>query len=368
MNSSTSILFDARFLAQKGQSGISRDSAAFLNQLIENEWSVNLLKFKGMNREGGEINKSPLVEINKSLARATAESIIFGKNLKAINLEAKYFYLSQVSPLRVDANNATCKRIIRVHDLFPITNPNWFTQRARLHFQAGLNSISKNDLLITNSNATTNSLLHVLKGRISLEQVREIPCSDTDFQSSIACKICELCNESEHVNQYFIAVGTIEPRKNYINLLAGWEKSLANKLGYKLVVVGNSGWSDREILKRINSQANVLHLKGICDYQLHGLYKNSFAFVSSSVNEGFNIPLHEARNIGTRFMLSDIEIHREFIPDDLAAWFDPLNSDSIKNAINETLDIPLRKPFKDNVNSFEEQFKQLLSELSKGNF
>jgi hypothetical protein len=67
-------------------------------------------------------------------------------------------------------------------------------------------------------------------------------------------------------------------------------------------------------------------------------------------------------------MLSDIEIHREFIPDDLAAWFDPLNSDSIKNAINETLDIPLRKPFKDNVNSFEEQFKQLLSELSKGSF
>jgi glycosyltransferase involved in cell wall biosynthesis len=365
MNSPSTILFDGRFLVKKRQSGISRDSGAFLRQLIENEWSVNLLKFKGMNREGGEIDESPFSRIDKTLARTTAESIIFGKNLRVPNLEASYFYLSQVSPIRVDTDNATCKRIIRIHDLFPITNPNWFTQRARLHFKAGLNSIGKDDLLITNSNATTNSLLHVLKGRISPEQVREIPCSDTDFKSSSACKICELCTETIYVTQYFVAVGTIEPRKNYINLLTGWEESLASEIGYKLVIVGNSGWSDREILKRIYSHANVLHLKGICDYQLYRLYKNSFAFISASVNEGYNMPLHEARNIGTRVILSDIEIHREFITDDLATWFDPLRSESIKNAINETLLTPLKNTNKNEMNSFEKKVKQFLNELSK---
>lgn len=368
MNSPTSILFDARFLVKPRQSGISRDSEAFLRQFIKNEWSVNLLEYKGMNYEGGAVNESPLVRIDKSLARITAESTFFGKRLKVPNLEASYLYLSQVSPIRVDTKNSTCRRIIRIHDLFPITNPNWFTPRARLHFKAGLNSISHEDLLITNSSATTNSLLHELKGRISTQQVREIPCPDTDLQSSIPCRICELCTVPECVIGYFVAVGTIEPRKNYINLLAGWKESQASKLGYKLVVVGKSGWNDREILKRINSQENVLHLKRICDHQLYKLYKNSFAFISASVNEGYNIPLHEASNIGTRIILSDIEIHREFITDGPATWFDPLKPESIKNAINKTLHIPLKVPGKDTKNSYEKQVKHLLSQLSKGGF
>jgi glycosyltransferase involved in cell wall biosynthesis len=366
METLRSVIFDSRFLDKNLQSGIARDSKAIHAEFIKNEWSVNLLKYKAIRSARGDAKASPAIQLDRSLARATAEASIIGKALKATNLEATYFYLSQISPIKVDTNNSSCQRIIRIHDLFPITNPDWFTTRARLHFKAGLNSISPHDLLITNSRTTTESLLRVMKGRISREQVHEIPCPSTDFESSIPCNICEMCANAYPINDYFLAVGTIEPRKNYVNLLTAWEKSTPNNSGFKLVIVGNLGWHDKDIKRHLDGQKNVLHLKGICDYQLYGLYKNTFAFVSASLNEGFNIPLHEAQSIGSRLVLSDIEIHQEFATDNTAAWFDPMQAASMTRALNDAFNNTLKIPGKASDHSFEDQFKHFLFELSIG--
>jgi glycosyltransferase involved in cell wall biosynthesis len=361
-----SIVFDTRFLAKKAQSGIARDSRAFLNQFYENEWSVNPLKYKGVSLEGGDDKEMPFTQVDKSLARATTESAIFGRHLKLPDSESRYFFLSQISPIRVDTKNSTCKRIIRIHDLFPVTNPEWFTLRARLHFKAGLKSINDDDLLITNSKVTTKSLLHVLDGGISAEQVWEIPCPSTNFKTSSACEECQICVEPISPLKYFLAVGTLEPRKNYVRLLAGWKKSRPSDSGYKLMIVGNFGWNDKMIISHIREQENVLHLKAICDYQLHKLYKNAFAFVSSSLNEGFNIPLHEAQNHGSRLVLSDIDIHREFASDSTVAWFNPLNEFSITSALNDAFDVPVKSPGKVSSHSFEVKLMHFLVELSEG--
>lgn len=366
MESIRSVIFDSRFLDKNSHSGIERDSKAIHSQFIKNEWSIILLKYKAICSEMGDAKASPSTQINKSLARATAEASIFGKPLKTSNLETSYFYLSQISPIKVDTNNSSCQRIIRIHDLFPITNPEWFTTRARLHFKAGLSSISPGDILITNSRTTTKSLLRVMNDRISREQVQEIPCPSTDFAASTPCNICELCAKAYPIFDYFMAVGTIEPRKNYVNLLTAWEKSMPNNSGFKLVIVGNLGWHDKEIKRRLDAQKNVLHLKGICDYQLYELYKNAFAFISASLKEGFNIPLHEAQSIGSRLVLSDIEIHHEFVSEDTAEWFDPMNVTSITHALNYALSSPLKNRSKASDHSFEDQFKHFLFELSNG--
>lgn len=366
MESIRSVIFDTRFLDKNLQSGIARDSKAIHSQFIKNEWSISLLKYKAICSEMGDALASPSVQLDKSLARATVEALIFGKPLKTPNLETSYFYLSQISPIKVDANNSSCQRIIRIHDLFPITNPNWFTSRARLHFKAGLRSIRPGDILITNSKATTESLLQVMSDRISREQVHEIPCPSTDFAASTPCNVCELCANANPLNDYFMAVGTIEPRKNYVNLLTAWEESAPNNFGFKLIIVGNLGWHDKEIKRRLDAQKNVLHFKGICDYQLYELYKNAFAFISASLNEGFNIPLHEAQSIGSRLVLSDIEIHHEFVPEDMARWFDPLNVISMTHALNDVFSGSLKNPSKASNHSFEDQFKHFLFKLSNG--
>jgi glycosyltransferase involved in cell wall biosynthesis len=338
---------------------------AILKQFIKNEWSVNLLQYEASSPERGDGSTSPTIRVDKSLVRVTAEAMTLGKSLKTSSSDANYFYLSQVSPIKVETKKSSCKRIIRIHDLFPITNPNWFTPMARLHFKAGLNSISAEDILITNSKATTFSLVHVMRGRIAPEQVMEVSCPNTEFNFSKPCKRCERCINFQPMNDYFLAVGTIEPRKNYTNLLTAWERSKPNNSGFKLVVVGNLGWHDKKIERQLGAQKNVLHLKGICDYQLYELYKNTFAFVSASLNEGFNIPLHEAQSVGSRLVLSDIDIHREFVKDDTVAWFDPLNIVSMTRALNDSLNIQNRNPGKTQHPTFEDQFSDFLLALIK---
>jgi glycosyltransferase involved in cell wall biosynthesis len=366
MKSNRSVIFDSRFLDKKAQSGIGRDSKAFLHQFVKNEWLINLLRYKDISPEWSDAKPLPSTQIEESLTRATAEAMFFGKPLKFPNLEANYFYLSQVSPIKVKTKNSSHKRIIRIHDLFPVTNPDWFTRRAQLHFRAGLNSISTDDILITNSKTTTKSLLHEMKGRISSEQVKEISCPNTDFEASAPCNICELCICSQPIDEFFMAVGTVEPRKNYLNLLAAWEKSEPNNSGFKLVIVGNSGWHDKRLKRHLEAQKNVLHLRGICDYQLHGLYKSTFAFVSPSLNEGFNIPLHEAQSVGSRLVLSDIEIHHEFAIHDTVTWFDPLNGISMTSALNDAMNCTTKNPGRATSHNFEDQLKQFLLELSDG--
>jgi glycosyltransferase involved in cell wall biosynthesis len=205
-----------------------------------------------------------------------------------------------------------------------------------------------------------------MKGRISPEQVMEVSCPITDLKISTPCKSCEMCINFQPMNDYFLAVGTIEPRKNYKNLLTAWERSKPNSSGFKLVVVGNLGWRDKKINQLISAEKNVLHLKGICDYQLNRLYKNTFAFVSASLNEGFNIPLHEAQSVGSRLVLSDIEIHHEFATGAKVAWFDPLDTVSMTSALNDSMNIPIKNPAKTPTPSFEDQFRHFSLELSGG--
>jgi hypothetical protein len=42
------------------------------------------------------------------------------------------------------------------------------------------------------------------------------------------------------------------------------------------------------------------------------LYKDSLAFISTSKDEGFNIPAYEAKQLGKPLYLRDIDVHHEF--------------------------------------------------------
>lgn len=365
MTTGPSILFDARFLNREVVSGIARDSKAVLNQFLKNKWSVKLLEYKGAIVDIDQAMNLPSIQSKKSLVRATAEAIILKKHLNSPNSESRVFYLSQVSPLKIKTKYSKSKRVIRVHDLFPVTNPEWFTQKAVLHFRAGLSTIDKNDILISNSKTTTALILDVLGGRISPSQIREIPCQVTDFGSRVACTSCEACINPTHISNYFLAVGTIEPRKNYFGLIAAWQIAQSKDLGYKLVIVGNLGWNSKASASKLDVQKSIIFLKGICDYQLHILYQNAFGFISASFNEGFNIPLLEAQNIGSRLILSNINIHHEFVSKHAAKWFNPREVDSIADALNQSMKIPTKNLPTRSTDSFDRSFEQLSKELQE---
>lgn len=101
--------------------------------------------------------------------------------------------------------------------------------------------------------------------------------------------------------RYLLAVGTIEPRKNYRRLAAAYQR-LRDDLGIKtpeLVVVGRPGWAFGDTPEVLRRTPGVRLLGHLPDGALLSLYRHALALVFPSLYEGFGLPLVEAMREGT---------------------------------------------------------------------
>lgn len=112
---------------------------------------------------------------------------------------------------------------------------------------------------------------------------------------------------------YLLSVATHEPRKNLVRLLDAFEQlQAAGELpGYKLVLVGASGWKNEELDARITRSTAVVRTGYALDDWLPALYARAEALVFPSTYEGFGMPVLEAALCGTRVVTTDIPELRE---------------------------------------------------------
>jgi glycosyltransferase involved in cell wall biosynthesis len=113
---------------------------------------------------------------------------------------------------------------------------------------------------------------------------------------------------------FILAVGTIEPRKNYERLIALAE---SNDELASIVIAGRPGWGAST--ERLAAACKILGnrlvwLDDADDAQLRWLYRNCSIFLSLSLAEGFNMPLVEAGISGCQIVCSDLPIHRSVAP------------------------------------------------------
>lgn len=142
----------------------------------------------------------------------------------------------------------------------------------------------------------------------------------------------------------FLSVGTIEPRKGYPVLLDAFEKVWENAGSKKLidkpilVIVGSYGWSADYISNRITShkeyKKSLFWLDNCSDASLAFLYKNARALISSSVAEGFGLPIIEASLYSCPCIVSDIEVFKE-ISDVNTTFFKVLDPIDLSQKIEE---------------------------------
>lgn len=114
-------------------------------------------------------------------------------------------------------------------------------------------------------------------------------------------------------DDYVLTVGTIEPRKNYLTLLAAQEQAFS-ETRRPLVVVGRTGWhndAEMELLRLLAESGAVVPLIDASDDDLPGLYAGATAMVYVPLYEGFGLPVLEAMAVGTAVITSDIPSVRE---------------------------------------------------------
>ena len=108
---------------------------------------------------------------------------------------------------------------------------------------------------------------------------------------------------------FILAVGTLEPRKNYPFLLRAYKQFRADSgLDVPLLLVGRKGWIYEEIFNTIDElqlNACVRHLEGVPDEQLAHLYRAAGVLVTPSHYEGFGLPALEALHCGCPVIVSN---------------------------------------------------------------
>jgi glycosyltransferase involved in cell wall biosynthesis len=100
----------------------------------------------------------------------------------------------------------------------------------------------------------------------------------------------------------WLAVGSLEPRKNYERILSAFEKYFEkSNVKHRLTIAGGKGWKSEDLRARMN----VLERRGLVKYEgyvddgrLSELYSSAFALVFPSHYEGFGLPIVEAMSQG----------------------------------------------------------------------
>ncbi|HET9782755.1 MAG TPA: glycosyltransferase family 1 protein [Candidatus Dormibacteraeota bacterium] len=102
---------------------------------------------------------------------------------------------------------------------------------------------------------------------------------------------------------FLLAVGTVEPRKNYPRLLAAYRQLRGRALPFiingrpgvpQLVIAGRPGWAYGDTLQRIQAEPGVKYVGHVDDATLEALYRSASLLVFPSLYEGFGLPLLEA--------------------------------------------------------------------------
>ena len=140
---------------------------------------------------------------------------------------------------------------------------------------------------------------------------------------------------------FILAVGTLEPRKNYPLLIRAFRAYVGADGGRdrQLVIAGRTGWGVQEIREAIREHGvdNQVVLPGhVSDTDLTALYLNAACLVLPSIYEGFGLPVLEALALGTPVIASRIEPLRTLLAAE-CRFFTPGDADSLRDALVATL-------------------------------
>ncbi len=140
-------------------------------------------------------------------------------------------------------------------------------------------------------------------------------------------------------SSYFLAVGTVEPRKGLDVLLKAYRSLLdAGEDVPPLVLAGQSGWGPE--LQRAQIPPDLLIETGFVDQEsLISWVANATALVFPSRYEGFGLPPLEALAAGTPVVASDLPALREVLGSH-ASFVPPDDVDALREALLQTLATP----------------------------
>lgn len=139
---------------------------------------------------------------------------------------------------------------------------------------------------------------------------------------------------------YVLFVGTLEPRKNLVRLVAAFERAVREAaLPHHLVLAGNRGWKTEALERAIETSPlrGRIHRVGyVPDSDLPCWYAGAALAAYPSLEEGFGLPPLEAMACGAPVVTSDCSAIPEVVGD-AAVTVSPRDVDALAQALRRVL-------------------------------
>ena len=219
--------------------------------------------------------------------------------------------------------------VIYIHDLIPIDYPEFARPGHKARHQALMALTAQvATLVLTNSDHTQHRFATFFRSHgVAPPDLTTLPPGlEQVFLASRD-------PTPESAETYFVAVGTLEPRKNLSMLLRIWTDARAEGAPLPaLRLIGQRGWVTRanadtdRLLSRL--RPDVVHLPGLADAALIEQVSGARALLLPTQAEGWGLPLAEACALGVPAVASDLPALREaaqgrakfLAPDDPEIW------------------------------------------------
>jgi len=304
--------------------------------------------------------------------------------------EGDILYAPDLSPMVINAHKADLYKKMKaknvsinflVHDILPISNPEFFPEGAKKTHEDWVDAISSvSDNLICVSKSVADELMSYLKSQNKLREDLNITYihNGADIENSVPTK--GLPQDHERVlglltsKPSFLMVGTVEPRKGHLQTIKAFEILWQKGLDINLVIVGKEGWMVEHVIDLIRTHKELnkrlFWLSGISDEYLEKIYASSTCFIMASEGEGFGLPIIEAARYKLPIIARDIPVFREIAGD--SAYYFPNDkspqtlANTIENWLNLYKENKHPKPYGIIYITWKENVKRLLEVLLGG--
>lgn len=266
--------------------------------------------------------------------------------------------------------NKNLKILTIVHDILPLTHPEWFqlpptsTEHPRKisfknYFQVYLQTMFalSNQVVLVSQNVK-NEIYQLgwnLKPNIAVVPLGAFASNNAAVRPSPN-------------GLHSVYVSTINPRKGHEELLAAFDLLWNEGFDITLTLIGNTAWGVESFLKKIETHPmkdkKLFWKSNLVDSQVDEIYASTDIAFSVSEGEGFGLPLEEGLSKGLKVIARDIPVFRERDYPNL--YFFSGAAQELSEKIREVSVLPT-KPLKPNeirtMESFANEVAQLIELL-----
>lgn len=238
-----------------------------------------------------------------------------GGGLKRVLFEQTlfYFYLKKCdvlySPFTSLPLFANCRKVFTLHDVYYITTKGRYSRLKTRYLKFMTEQyIKRCDKVLTVSQFSYDEILRLTsckKEKLAVTYNFLLPQANTIDESN--CLLKTISGTTVNLEEpFFLYVGSIQPSKNIIGMVKGFEVFCQKHQGYQLIIAGQPTYCGQELIKELSKFSHVRYV-GYQDRKIiEFLFKNCVSTVLLSFCEGFGIPPIEGFGYGKPALVSNM--------------------------------------------------------------